>query len=109
MDIETRFYPRISVDWDAVIRTSEGSLEVKIKDISLGGACILYPVGYEFDEHLSIFLKPPGAKSVRVIAETVWSEKSDPENRMMFKMGVRFLAISPEDREFIETFVEKEN
>ena len=108
MDIETRLHPRISADWDALIRTSEGPIEVRTKDISLGGACILYPAGYEFEKRFSISLKPPGAKSIRVIAETVWSDKSNPDNRMMFKIGVRFLAISPEDRQFIETFVEKE-
>jgi len=109
MDVETRLHPRISADWHAAIKTLEGSLEVKTKDISLGGACILCPVGYEFEERFSIFLKPPGAKSFRVIAETMWSDKSNPENKMMFKMGVRFLAISPEDQQFLEAFVEKEN
>ena len=108
MDIETRLHPRISVDWHAVIKILEGSIEVKTKNISLGGACILCPAGYEFEKRFSISLNPPGAKSIRVIAEKVWSDKSKFENTMMFKIGVRFLAISPEDQQFIETFVEKE-
>ena len=108
MVIETRLHPRIPADWHASIKTLEGSIEVKTKDISVGGACITCPVGYEFEERFSFFLKPPRAKSIRVVAETVWSDKSDPENRMMYKVGVRFLALSPEDQKFIETFVEKE-
>ena len=108
MDIETRLHPRISADWQASIKILEGSIEVKTKDISFGGACILCPMGYEFEERFSIFLKPPGAKTIHLIAETVWWDKSNPENRMMFKMGVRFSAISPEDRKFLETFLEKE-
>ena len=107
MDVETRLHPRISADWDALIRTSEGPIEVRTKDISVGGACILYPSGYEFEERFPISLMPPGEKSVHVIAETVWSGKSDPENRMIFHMGVRFIAISPEDQEFIETLTKK--
>ena len=108
MDIETRLHPRISADWHAVVKTLEGSIDVKTKDISIGGACILYPVGYEIEERFPISLKPPGAKTIHLIAETVWWDKSNPENRMMFKMGVRFSAISPEDRKFLDTFLEKE-
>jgi c-di-GMP-binding flagellar brake protein YcgR len=106
--IETRLHPRISVNWHAFIKTLEGQVTLKTKDISGGGACILYPPDLELEQRFSIYLKPPGAKSIRVIAETVWSDKSNSENREVFRMGVRFLAIFPEDRQFIETLVEKE-
>ena len=108
MDIETRLHPRISVNWHAFIKTFQGSIAVKTKDMSVDGACILYPADLELEQRFSIFLKPPGAKSIRVIAETVWSDKFNLGNREEFRMGIRFLAISPADRQFIATFLEKE-
>ena len=108
MDIETRLHPRISVNWHAFIKTFQGSIAVKTKDMSVDGVCILYPADLELEQRFSIFLKPPGAKSIRVIAETVWSDKFNLGNREEFRMGFRFLAISPADRQFIATFLEKE-
>jgi len=118
MDIETRLHPRASVDWHAFIKTLQGSISVKTRDISVDGACIFYPANLDLEKRFSIFLKPPEAKPIHVIAETVWSDKFNPENsevfRMglrflaIFRMGLRFLAILPEDRQFLETFVEIE-
>ena len=108
MDIETRLHPRTSVDWHAFIKTLQGSITVKTRDISADGACILYPANLELEKRFSIFLKPPRTKPIHVIAETVWSDKFNLENREVFRMGLRFLAISPEDRQFLETFVEIE-
>ena len=108
MDIETRLHPRTSVNWHAFIKTFQGSISVKTRDISVDGACIVYPADLELEQRFSIFLKPPRAKHIRVIAETVWSDKFNPENREVFSMGLRFLAISPADRRFLETFVEIE-
>jgi hypothetical protein len=108
MDIETRLHPRISVNWHAFIKTFQGSIAVKTKDMSVDGACVLYTADLELEHRFSIFLKPPRAKPIRVIAETVWSDKFNPENREVFRMGLRFLAISPEDRQFLETLVEIE-
>jgi len=108
MDIETRLYPRISVNWYAFIKTSQGSITMKTIDISVNGACILYPANLELEQRFSIFLKPPETKPIRVIAETVWSVKFNLGDRELSRMGVRFLAISPEDQQFIEAFVEKE-
>lgn len=108
MDIETRLYPRIPVNWYAFIKTSQGSIRMKIRDISVNGACILYPANLELEQRFSILLKPPETKPIRVIAETVWLVKFNLDNRELSRMGVRFLAISPEDQQFIETFIVKE-
>jgi c-di-GMP-binding flagellar brake protein YcgR len=108
MDIETRLHPRTLVNWHAFIKTLQGSISVKTRDISVNGACILYPADLELENRFSIYLKPPNAKAIRVIAETVWSDKFNPENTEVFRMGLRFLAISPQDRQFLETLVEIE-
>jgi len=106
MDIETLLHPRTSFNLHAFIKTLKGSISVKARDISVDGACILYLANHDLEKRFSIFLKPPEAKSIHVIAETVWSDKFNLENCEVLRMGLRFLAISPKDRQLLENFVE---
>ena len=62
----------------------------------------------ELGQSFTIILKPPGAKSIPVIAKLVWSDNLDIENEPVFGMGVRFIAISPEDQQYIASLVEAE-
>ena len=108
MDIETRFHPRILVNWYAFLQTFQGSITGKTRDISVDGACILSPMEPELEENFKIVLKPPGAKSIPVIAKLVWSDNLEIDDKAVFGMGIRFMAISPEDRQYIATVVEQE-
>ena len=108
MDIETRFHPRILVGWYAFIKTFQGSISGKTKDISVDGVCIYSPMEPELGESFKIVLKPPGAKSIPVIAKLVWSDNLDMDNKAVFGMGIRFMAIAPEDQQYIATLVEQE-
>ncbi len=100
MDIETRLHPRILVNWYAFIKTFQGSITGKTKDISVDGACIFSPMEPELGQSFTIVLKPPGAKSIPVIAKLVWSDNLDIDDKAVFGMGIRFMAISPEDRPY---------
>jgi hypothetical protein len=108
MDIETRFHPRILVDWYAFIKTFQGSITGKTKDMSVDGVCIYSPMEPEVEESFKIVLKPPGVKSIPVIAKLVWSDNLDMDNQAVFGMGIRFMAIAPEDRQYIATLVQPE-
>lgn len=108
MDIETRLHPRIFVNWYAFIKTFQGSITGTTKDISVDGACILSPMEPELGESFKIVLKPPGARSIPVIAKLVWSDNLDIDDKAVFGMGVRFMALSPEDRQYITSVVEQE-
>ena len=108
MDIETRLHPRILVNWYAFIKTYQGSITGTTKDISIDGACILSPMEPELGESFKIVLKPPGAKSIPVIAKLVWSDNLNIDDKAVFGMGVRFMAISPEDEQRITSVVEQE-
>ena len=108
MDIETRLHPRILVNWYAFIKTFQGSITGTTRDISVDGACILSPMEPELGESFKIVLKPPGAKSISVIAKLVWSDNVDIDDKTVFGMGVRFMALSPEDRQYITSVVEQE-
>jgi len=107
MDIETRFNPRILVNWPTDVRTRQGSIEVKTKDISVNGVFILSSAEPELDQRISILLEPPGARSIRVIGKMMWSDSFDLDDQTVFGMGIRFLAISPEDQQYIATLVEE--
>jgi hypothetical protein len=104
---ERRKYPRVSVDWSAIVNTNHGSLEGEVKDISVGGACILCPEKPIVGESISILLKPPGQRSIPVIGEKVWSDFFDIHYGTAFGMGVQFTALSPEDRNYISTLLEE--
>jgi len=107
MQKERRKYPRVPVDWSAIVNTNQGSLEGEVKDISVGGACILCPEEPIAGESISILLKPPGQRSIHVIGEKVWSDIFDIHYGTAFGMGVQFIHVSPEDRQYIAALVEK--
>ena len=104
---ERRKYPRVPVDWSAIVKTNHGSLEGEVKDISVGGACILCPEEPIAGESISILLKPPEQRSIPVIGEKVWSDFLDIHYGTAFCMGVQFIYVSPEDRQYIAALVEK--
>ena len=107
MDIETRLCPRIHVDWPAVLETRQGSIAGKTSDISVAGVFILSSAEPEIDQRISILLEPPGERSIRVIGKMVWSDNFDLDDKTVFGMAIRFIAISPEDQQHIATLVEE--
>ncbi|MCK5486377.1 MAG: PilZ domain-containing protein [Desulfobacterales bacterium] len=107
MDIETRVNPRIPVNWPTDVRTRQGSIEVKTKDISVDGVFILSSAEPELEQRISILLEPPGARSIRVVGKMVWSDNLDIDDETVFGMGIRFIAISPEDQRYLANLVKK--
>jgi hypothetical protein len=62
----------------------------------------------ELGQSFTIVLKPPGMKSFPVIAKLVWSGNLDIDDKAVFGMGIRFMAIAPEDRQYIAILLEQE-
>ena len=104
---ERRKYLRVPVDWSAIVNTNHGSLEGEVKDISVGGACILCPEEPIDGESISFLLKPPEQRSILVIGKKVWSDFFDIHYGTALGMGVQFIHVSPEDRQYIAGLVEK--
>ena len=105
MDIETRCHRRILANWSAVVKTRQGDISGKTKDISVDGVFMFFPEKPDLDQRFSISLNPPRARSIPVIAETRWSSNLDIDDGTVFGMGIRFIAISPEDQQYITTLV----
>jgi hypothetical protein len=104
---ERRKYLRVPVDWSAIVKTNHASLEGEVKDISVGEACILCPEEPIAGESISILLNPPEQRSIPVIGEKIWSDSFDIHYGTAFGMGVQFIHVSPEDRQYIADLVEK--
>jgi hypothetical protein len=108
MGIERRQYPRILVNWPAVVETPQGSVEGETKDISVDGVFIFWVKEPKIGENFPILLEPSEQRTISVVAEKIWSGTFNLHNRKVFGMGIRFIHISPEDRQYIAVLVEKE-
>jgi hypothetical protein len=108
VEIERRQNSRVIVNWPGVVNIAEGSLEGEAKDIGVGGVCILCLEEPAAEEDFSILLKPSEQRSIAVIGEKVWSGTFDIGYGTVFGTGIRFIYISPEDRQYIATVVEEE-
>jgi hypothetical protein len=110
---EKRQHPRVSVSWPARLETPEGSLEVQLKDISLGGAFVVCPNPLPLSEKFRISIEPPEQALLELNAEVVWSNANVPEDKIINRgMGIRFINNTDEDRrrlnDVITSFFESE-
>jgi len=107
MGIERRLHPRILVKWPVVVETPQGSVEGETKDISVDGVFIFCSKEPEIGENVPILLKPSEQRTISVVGEKIWSGSLTIDNKTVFGMGVQFVHISPEDRNYIAVLVEK--
>jgi hypothetical protein len=89
------------------VETPQGPLEGETKDISVDGVFIFCSKEPEIGESFSILLKPSEQRTISVAVEKIWSGSFTIDNRTVFGMGVQFIQISPEDRNYIAVLVEK--
>ena len=108
MGIERRQYPRVLVNWSAVVETPQGSVEGETKDISVDGVFIFCAKEPEIQENFPILLKASEQRTISIVGAKIWSGTFNIDNRKVFGMGIQFIHISPEDREYIAALVEKE-
>ena len=108
MGIERRLHPRILVKWPVVVETLKGSVEGETKDISVDGVFILCAKEPEIGESFPILLKPSEQRTISIIGQEIWSGSFTIDNKTVFGMGVQFIHISTEDRNYLATLVEEE-
>jgi len=89
------------------VETPQGSLEGETKDVSVDGVFIFCSKEPEIGENFPIFLKPSEQRTISVVGEKIWSGSFTIDNRTVFGMGVQFIHISPEDRNYIADLIEK--
>lgn len=96
-DTDRRIYPRAEIRWPVIIKTAQDTIEAKLRNLGVGGAYIHCDLAPEPGEIVVLTLKPPTGSSLEITAEVVWAGKV-----LALGMGVRFVEISDEDRQFIE-------
>lgn len=100
LERERRSYPRAEIRWPVTIESGQGTIEAKLRNLGVGGAYIHCEEAAEAGETVTLTIRPPEASALKIIAEVIWAGKV-----LALGMGVRFLEISDEDRQFISDTV----
>ena len=98
---ENRVYPRARLKWAVSAKVDGKVIEGVTKDISVSGAYVCCAKPLRLNEVVDMLITAP-YESQSVKAEVVWSNIYGPDDNINPRgMGVRFLAISGEDRKVI--------
>ena len=99
---DRRSYPRAEIRWPVTIESARGTIEAKLRNLGIGGAYIHCDETPEPGERISLKIRPSESSELKVIAEVIWAGKV-----LALGMGVRFVEMSDEDRQFISDTVSK--
>ena len=95
-------YPRAEIRWPVTIESARGTIEAKLRNLGIGGAYIHCEETPDPGERISLTIRPPESSALTVIAEVIWASKV-----LALGMGVRFVEMSDEDRQFISDAVSR--
>ena len=110
MSAERRRFPRVQVTWPVVMKTRRGSIAAKTRDIGAGGAFIETSERPDLDENFQVILKPSDGKAISVTAEKAWCGNISFNAKETYSgMGIKFIQLSPRDKQLISELVEKKS
>jgi len=104
---ERRKFPRVEVTWPVTLLTSQGPIQGEVMDISLGGAFVQCNEQPDFNETFRMIIKIPHSRQfIRVTARIARSNIYNPDDAdELLGIGVRFVEISDDDRQYIREMV----
>jgi len=89
---EKRQHPRLEIAWPACLENSQGTQEVRLKDISLGGAFVLCRDPLALQDQFKLTINLPDQRHLQLNAEVVWSNVNMPADKVVNRgMGIRFI------------------
>ena len=89
---DMRRHPRLKVSWSAAMEIGHTSVNVRLKDISLGGAFVICEEPVPLNEKLRIYIEVPDHDTFALNAEVVWSNMNVPEEKVIHRgLGVKFV------------------
>jgi len=104
--LEMREAKRAGVTWPVTIESAEGILKGETVNVSIGGAFICCQKLPALEKTFRLTINPPQHQPLKTTAEVVWSNFNVPESEIVKRgMGIRFLGISYEDRQFIAKII----
>jgi len=100
---EMRRHPRLEISWPAVVEISHGSIKVRLKDISLGGAFVICEESIALKEKFRLYVEVPDEDTFALNAEVVWSNLNVPKEKVIHRgMGIRFVQNTATARKRLE-------
>ena len=100
---EMRRHPRLELSWAAAMELGHGSIKVRLRDISLGGAFVICREPIPPATRFRLYLEPPGQDTFALNAEVVWSNMNVPKEKVIHRgMGVRFVQNTDAARKHLE-------
>ncbi len=89
---EKRQHPRMEVSWSAAIEIGQSSVNVRLKDISLGGAFVICQEPVPLNETLRIYIEASNQDTFALNAEVVWSNMNMPQEKVIYRgFGIKFV------------------
>jgi c-di-GMP-binding flagellar brake protein YcgR len=109
---ERRLYHRVKVRWPTTLVTGDGAIEGMTRDVSLGGAFLYYShadppaLPLRQGDRVDVVFNIPGHDQIQASARVAWSDiLALEEASTILGVGLQFLDVSPEDREFLLTAI----
>ena len=103
---ELRRHPRMDVSWLAAMEIRHGSIKVRLKDISLGGAFVICKESIPLNEQFRLYLEVPDEETFALNAEVVWSNMNVPEEKVIHRgMGIKFVKNTDAARKRLEKVI----
>ena len=98
---ERRRYARAEVRWPVTLKTSQGSMKAKVKDVSIGGVFIRCGKPLRPEQILGMVVEVPDLEQPLIIdGKVIWSNISGSDNEFApHGMGVIFTEVLPADRQ----------
>ena len=105
---ELRRHPRMAVAWPAAMEIDHGSIKVRLKDISLGGAFVICREPIALNEKFRLYIEVPDEETFALNAEVVWSNMNVPEEKVIHRgMGIRFVQNTDAARKRLEKAISR--
>jgi Tfp pilus assembly protein PilZ len=105
---EMRRHPRLQISWPAAVEIRHGSIKVRLKDISLGGAFVICRESIALNEQFRLYLEVPNQDTFSLNAEVVWSNMNVPKEKVIHRgMGVRFVQNTDAARKRLEEAISR--
>ena len=105
---EMRRHPRLKISWPAAIEIRHGSIKVRLKDISLGGAFVICRESISLNEQFRLYVEVPDDETFALNAEVVWSNMNVPEEKIIHRgMGIRFVQNTDAARKRLEEAISR--
>jgi len=100
---DQRRHPRLAVSWPATMEIDRKSVNVCLKNISLGGAFVICREPVPLDEKFRIYIEVPNEDRLALNAEVVWSNMNMPEAKVIHRgLGVKFVQNTQAARKRLE-------